>query len=195
MVAKKTMSEKLPTPQPAEKLIRNLERRQGLIARISKKEAGEFPEIVIKDTLLKFLDKKYKGLGRDEIADLNKRIFALMNRVASLTTKKQDTSPVTAMYAYPYTGARPINEKSYSEFLEEVKIIIALCNQYGISLKSITGMQNGLGIPDTAKLDALMKWHEVNKDKIDLKSITGMQAGLGIPTIDELENLLLVLKK
>ena len=180
--------EKRQAPEEAKYLVRNLERRKGLLARISKKEEGDIPDIVIKDTFLRFLDKKYEGMAQGEIEDLNKRLFALINRAADLVTKKQDTAPVTSMYAYPYAGARPIDERSYSEFLEEVKTIIELCKQHNISLKSITGMQTGLGVPDVKKLDDLLDWCKDNN--VDLKSITGMQNGLGVPDVKKLDSLL-----
>src|SRR3989338_8453884 len=180
--------EKRQTPEEARYLIRNLERRKGLLARISKREVGDIPDIVIKDTLLKFLDKKYKGMEQEEIKDLNKRLFALINRAADLVTKKQDTAPVTSMYACQYADARPIDEQSYGEFLEEVKTIIELCKQHHISLKSITGMQHGLGVPDVKKLDGLLAW--CTNSNVDLKSITGMQNGLGVPDVKKLDGLL-----
>ncbi|OGH88727.1 MAG: hypothetical protein A3J93_01365 [Candidatus Magasanikbacteria bacterium RIFOXYC2_FULL_42_28] len=180
--------EKRPTPNPPEAkyLIRNLERRRRLLARFSEKKSGEIPELVIKDTLLKFLDKSYNGKTSEEIVDFNKRIYMLLNRSASLPVRKQDTAPVTSMYAYQQKGARRINEQTYKKFLSEVKKIIELCQEHGISLKSITGMQNGLGVPDTGVLDKLLQW--CADKKVDLKSITGMQ--MGIPTVEVLSALL-----
>ena len=189
-------AEKIKIPEQAEGLVRNLERRQALLTRISKKETGDVPDIVIKDTLLKFLDKKYKKLDAEGVKDLNKRIFMLLNRAASLVDKKQDTAPITSMYAYPYTGARPINENSYGDFLNEVKEIIHLCKQYGVDLKSITGMQAGLGVPKVDDLNKLLTWVKENKESgVDLKSITGMQAGLGVPKVDDLNKLLTEIKR
>lgn len=183
-------------PKEAKTLLRNLERRRGLLARTSGKEKEEIPEIVIKDTLLRFLDKQYQGLKRKYgkleakkiISGLNRRIFALINRAASLAEKKQDTAVVTSLYSRPSKGARKINESSYREFLREVKEIIKLCREYNVSIKSITGMQHGLGIPDTEKLEALLNWCQ--QKGVKFKSITGMQIGKGIPDLESLEALL-----
>lgn len=204
---KNIINEGQPVPPQAERLVSNLERRGRLLARISQKEVGDIPEIVIKDTFLKFLDKKYKGLGREyeeldgenddllkkKITDLNKRIFTLLNRSASIADKKQDTSPVTTMYAYPYAEARPIDENSYSEFKNEVKGIIELCKKHGASLKSITGMQAGLGLPKLKELDELLRWSA--EKKVDFKSITGMQNGLGVPSPERYNEILTILNK
>ena len=149
--------ENRPIPQEAESLIRNINRRQGLLALISNKEKGDIPDIIVKETLLKFLDKQYKGLEESEITDLNQRIFMLINRAASIAHNRQDTSPVTSMYAYQQKGAREIDENPYYEFKNEVKSIITLCQKYGVSIKSITGMQHGLGVPKIETLDSLLK--------------------------------------
>jgi len=176
-------------PEGAETLVRNLERRQRLLSRISGKEEIEIPEIKIKDTLLRFLEREYEGLSEEEKGDLNSRVFMLINRAASIAkTNKQDTSPVTAIYAHQRRDARPIDEDTYQTYKQEVKEIINLCREYNISLKSITGMQNGLGLPETAKLDTLLAWCKANS--VDLKSITGMQAGLGLPETAKLDTLL-----
>ncbi|MBI2589908.1 hypothetical protein HYW32_02720, partial [Candidatus Berkelbacteria bacterium] len=183
-----------PVPPQAEGLVRNLKRRQGLLGKLAESgavkggESPAIPEIVIKDTLLRFLDKTYKGMTEVDVKDVNNRIFMLLNRAATLVGKKQDTSPVTAMYAHPRAEARPINEKPYGEYKNEIQAIIALCNEYGVSLKSVTGMQHGLGVPKTAMLDELLAWCRANA--IDLKSVTGMQHGLGVPKTAMLDELL-----
>lgn len=174
---------KIQTPKPAEKLVRNLERRKGLLARISGQEAADIPDVLIKDTFLKFLDKKYKGLSEEEIKDLNKKLFMFMNRATSIASKKQDTSPITAMYASQYKGAERISESTYGEYKEKIKEIIELCRRYGVPLKSITGMQHGLGVPKTEELDKLLRWCKENKINITLAINT--RVNLGIPITEE----------
>ncbi len=90
-----------------------------------------------------------------------------MNRAASLTRgKRQNTAPVTSLYARLRSGGIPINEKSYREFLQEVKKIINLAKEHKINVRSITGMQNGLGIPSAEKLDKLLpQLRKANKEK------------------------------
>lgn len=188
MTLESSGGEKQRMPQQAQTLIRNLKRRRGLLARVSGKEISEIPDILIKDTLLRFLDKKYKGLEKTEVADINNRIFILLNRAASLVENKQDTSPVTAMYGSQYKGARRLTENSLRNFKNEVIGIIKLCRENNVSLKSITGMQSGLGVPKVEELDKLLKWSKDNG--VDLKSITGMQSGLGAPKVEELDKLM-----
>jgi len=175
-------------PEEAHVLIRNLEGRRGFLAKLSKSDPENFPSIKIKDTFVRYLDWTYRGRDQKEIRDINRRVFALMNRAATLANGSQDTAAVTSLYAHQQSGARPIDELPYSEFLKEVKTIIALCGKYRIKFKSVSGMQHGLGIPKTLDLDALLKWCKENE--IELKSVTGMQHGLGIPKKVDLEWLL-----
>lgn len=145
------MKEHYPVPEPAKNLIRNLKRRGGLLARISgaeRQEPSEIPEIVIKDTLLKFLDRMYKGLSEESIKDINMRIFTLLNRAAAIAKNKQSTAPITSMYSFQRKGARTIEEGTYQEYKLQVKELIMLCQKYNVPLSSITSMQSGLGIPD-----------------------------------------------
>ncbi len=187
------MEKKFTPPEGSEILIRNLERRQDFLARVSHKEKEEIPEIVIKDTFLRFLKQKYKNLSEDEIHDLNNRVFMMLNRAASIANKKQDTAPVTSMFSFTKKGVVGILEKEYQEFKNQMKSIIELCEQYKVSLKSITGMQYGLGMPDIVELTKLVQWC---KDKgIDLKSITGMQNGLGTPDVARRIELLKLIKR
>ena len=69
--------ERMNIPEPAETLVRNLHRRQRFLARLRDQEPAEIPEIVIKDTLLKFLDKRYQGLDEADIHDLRRDTFTL----------------------------------------------------------------------------------------------------------------------
>ncbi|MCX7589447.1 MAG: hypothetical protein N2Z85_00700 [Patescibacteria group bacterium] len=144
-----------------QRLIKNIERRSRLLKLISQKISKEekevdIPDIVIKNTLLKFLDKRYNNEDIEKIKDLNLRIFVLLNRFTTLL-KKPDTSSVTSLYAYQKKDSVDILEKKYNEFINDVKEIIKLAKEYKISIKSITGMQNGLGIPDIGELKKLFK--------------------------------------
>ena len=176
-------------PEEAHVLIRNLEGRRGFLAKLSKSDPDNFPSIKIKDTFVRYLDWTYRGRDQKEIRDINRRVFALMNRVATLANGSQDTAAVTSMYAHQQSGARSIDELPYSEFLKEVKNIIALCEKYRIKFKSVTSMQARLGMPKVKDLDALLMWCKDNE--VDLKSVTGMQNGLGIPKTADLDALLM----
>jgi hypothetical protein len=175
-------------PGEAHTLIRNLERRRALMSRLSTNPQKNIPTIRIKDSLGKYLARIYRGRTSEEIQKINCRVFALINRAASLANGSQDTAVVTSMYAHQYRGARPIDELKYGAFLMEVKNIVLLCKEHRVKIKSITGMQNGLGVPKTDALDALLAWCRDNE--VDLKSITGMQHGLGVPKTDALDALL-----
>ncbi|MDW8280034.1 MAG: hypothetical protein RMK17_02655, partial [bacterium] len=72
----------------------------------------------------------------------------------------------------------------YSEFINDIKEIVKLAKEYKISIKSITGMQNGLGIPDINNLKELFDFCKQNE--IPFQSVTGMQHGLGIPKIEKI---------
>jgi len=143
-------------PTEACTLIRNLERRKNFLATLQQRSQEEIPFVKIKDTFVRYLARTYRGRAREEIRDINRRIFALINRSASLANGNQDTAVVTSMYAYQYSGARPIDECTYGEFLREVKEITALCRAYNIKFRSVTGMQMGLGVPKKVDLEWLL---------------------------------------
>ncbi len=169
-------------------LFRNLERRQRLLARISGRPVSEFRPLVIKDTFRKFVDKKSKGLSECEVAAFTQRLFLFLNRAASINRGSQSTSSLTSLYAHMRKGGRSLGAGSWGEFKRDVCDLMMLCQRYRVDLKSITGMQHGLGVPRIEDLEALLTW--CRKNNVDLKSITGMQMGLGVPKIEDLNRFL-----
>ena len=132
------------------------------------------------------------------IKDFNKRVFVLINRLSFVSKRKEPTTAiVTALYDRPKKGVDLLAD-DFSTFLGKVKKLAVLLKEKEIPLESITGMQNGLGIPDLKKLTEFIDFvnkNKVNGKEIPLESITGMQHGLGIPDLKKLEELIDFLKR
>jgi hypothetical protein len=133
-----------------------------------------------------------KDTALQRIKDFNRRVFVLINRLSLVSKRKKPTTAiVTALYYRPKKGVDLLSD-DFETFLEKVKKLGILIKENNVPLESITGMQNGLGIPD---LDKLKKFIDFIREKnVPLESITGMQTGLGIPDLEKLREFIEFIK-
>jgi hypothetical protein len=126
-----------------------------------------------------------KDTALQRIKDFNRRVFVLINRLSLVSKRKKPTTAiVTALYYRPKKGVDLLSD-DFETFLEKVKKLGILIKEKNVPLESITGMQNGLGIPD---LDKLREFIEFIKNKnLNIKEISARRIGKGIPSIKELE--------
>jgi hypothetical protein len=183
------------------KLIRNLERRgqlqKKLIAAFAKRkgldvENNHVAGIKVKDNFTPLLEtrphsiyKRIQGHGlssssgklleEEAIKTLNRRLFLFLNRLAALSDKNVDTSAISAMYAFQSKGANKIHNFPN---IAEIKSFFAFLAEEGISVKSITGMQAGLGMPKLEDLDKLSTWCKTTRTTV--ASYCKSRIGLGI---------------
>jgi|GEM_PF-5791824 len=123
------------------------------------------------------------------IKDFNKRVFVLINRLSFVSKRKEPTTAiVTALYDRPKKGVDLLAD-DFPTFLGKVKKLAVLLKENKIPLESITGMQNGLGIPDLKKLEELIDF--LKRKNLDIqqfiKQISGKRSAKGIHSIEELE--------
>jgi hypothetical protein len=129
-----------------------------------------------------------KDTALQRIKDFNRRVFVLINRLSLVSKRKEPTTAiVTALYNRPKKGVDLLSD-DFKTFLEKVKKLGILIKENNIPLKSITGMQNGLGIPDLEKLEKFIDF--IREKNVPIEYITGMQNGLGIPDLEKLEKFI-----
>jgi hypothetical protein len=104
----------------------------------------------------------------------------------SLVSKRKEptTAIVTALYYRPKRGVDLLAD-DYRTFLEKVKRFCSFLKKYNVPIESITGMQNGLGIPDLEKLKEFIEF--IREKNLNIEEISGKRIGKGIPSIKELE--------
>jgi hypothetical protein len=187
------MTARYPSKDPSYFLVRNLERRHRLLEKFTGIPKNP---LIVKNNFAPLLQRIYTHIWRDlnrqiksgsltrkdaemlfsaRKGEVNQKLFTLLNRAAQHRTKP-DTSPATGLYARAVAKIAD---------LPSIQEIIAIASRPDFKL--VTGMQNGLGMPDLTELEALSKW--CNDHKVELRSVTGMQHGLGMPNLTELEAL------
>jgi hypothetical protein len=126
-----------------------------------------------------------KDTALQRIKDFNRRVFVLINRLSLVSKRKKPTTViVTALYYRPKKGVDLLSD-DFETFLEKVKKLGILIKENNVPLESITGMQNGLGIPDLEKLREFIEF--IKNKNLNIKEISARRIGKGIPSIKELE--------
>jgi len=126
-----------------------------------------------------------KDTALQRIKDFNRRVFVLINRLSLVSKRKEPTTAiVTALYDRPKKGVDLLSD-DFKTFLEKVKKLCILIKENNIPLKSITGMQSSLGIPDLEKLEKFIDF--IKNKNLNIKEISARRIGKGIPSIKELE--------
>ena len=142
--------------------------------------------IVVKDNFYALLRKIERSLCKEEYiekrdslrSEIYDHLFLVCTQANSTTTRT--TSLVTGIYA----SAIPSLMKK--QYFEDTPTIIS--KHYW---KSVTGMQNGRGLPSLKELEELHKF--CDDSSIPFTSVTGMQSRKGIPCMNELTELVSLL--
>jgi hypothetical protein len=158
-----------------------------ILKSLNKTKEEETNIVNIKMSAIKFLEKNFDKENNEIKEEVFKRAFLFMSRMSVTLDQDTSTELFTSMFAYKKANSYKLLSEDFSTFKTKVKDFSIFLSQNKDIIKSITGMQHGLGLPDLNKLKELLNFCKENS--VDLKSITGMQHGLGLPDLKKLKSL------